>query len=299
MTDAPRWLDPFTPKGQREVVAKVLTGMNYRLPFEGVTRSKLIAAYAELAKIASQHPEDDDEWRVAIHGLIADPKKGPLREWLLGLTRKTAQNLGIRMADYPSVFEQVMRELQTWPGMEPRETALLLWCGAATLTIRGSAKASAGKALELSLARAALNVLGLTEDIDYWLNIDADEEVDRQTDAEIATPRGRVRMEVGLIGKGNPEVIGDKIERMDRNGIVVFDILPAKSAMWGTAERRGVKLIQLRNNNPVEELRAHLVSLNIAITNRQFTPDEVEQAVLEMSLAHFQVRTNTKGAADT
>ncbi len=182
--------------------------------------------------------------------------------------------------------------------MESRETALLMWCGAATLTIRGSAKAKAGKALELSIARAALNVIGLTEDVDYWLDISADEEVNRQTDAEIATPRGRVRMEVGLIGVGNPEVIGDKVGRMERNGIVMFDILPPKSAMWGTAEQRGVKLIQLRNNNPVEELRTHLSSLNVAsVADQQFTPAYVEQAVLEMNLDHFQPRGSTEGTS--
>ena len=283
-----RWVDPLEEEGQRELVAKVLTGSNYRLSFENVTRRKLLTAYAKLAQIARQHPTDDERWRAAIRILLADPSQRDLTVWLLGLTRKTAENLGIKVADYPSAFDQLMAELEEWPDDNPRETALLLWCGAATLTIRGSQKARIGKALERTLARAALTVLGLTEGTDFWLDIPGDAEVARQTDAEVATQRGRVRMEVGLIGRGNPEVIGDKIERMDRNGVVLFDVLSPTSGMWNTAGQRGVKLIQLRNGNPVEELRQHLAGLGVAVHNKPMNADEVEQAVQALGLNHFK-----------
>lgn len=84
MTGGPSW-DPFTPRGTREATARILTGGNYRLFYEGATRRTLIETYGNLAKL------------------------------------------------------------------------------------------------------------------------------DRETDAEIRTARGFVRMEVGLIGEGNPEVIGDKV----------------------------------------------------------------------------------------
>ena len=285
----PRWLDPFSPEGQREVVAKVLSGTNYRLSFESLTRAKLIDTYAELTEIARRYPTDDEQWRDEIRELLADPAKGDLRVWLLGLTRKTAQNLGMRMEEYPSLFERLMAELQDGSDQQaPRETALLLWCGAATLTVRGSQKARIGKAMERSLARAALTAIGLEGDEDFWLDIGADQEVTRQTDDEVATPRGRVRMEVGLIGVGNSEVIGDKVGRMDRNGVILFDVLPANSVMWNTAAQRGVKLIQLRNNNPVEELRQHLALLGVSVTTDPVTVEQVEQTVLDMGAECFQ-----------
>ena len=142
--------------------------------------------------------------------------------------------------------------------------------------------------LEKSLARAVLTVIGLIEaEGQFRLNIGADEEVSRQTDAEIQTPRGFMRMELGLIGRGNPEVIGDKVGRMDRNDVILFDTLSATSTMWATAEQRGVKLIQLRNNNPVEELRLHLANLNVLVQPESISPEEVERRVMEMPLEAF------------
>ena len=216
--------------------------MNYRLFYEGVTRRQLIETYKALAELARQHPGNDEEWKESVRELLRERGKGKeeqdLRRWLIGLTKKTVENLGVKVADYVSVFDQMIADIEHAPSdVATRDTALLLWCGAATLTIRGSQKSKIGKALEKSIARAALTIIGLREEAgQFRLNIEADEEVSRETDAEIQTPRGYVRMEVGLIGKGNPEVIGDKVGRMDRNGVILFDTLPAKSAMWNTAE---------------------------------------------------------------
>lgn len=272
----------------REAVSKVLTGTNYRLFFEPITRAVLIDTYGQLAALARRHQGDDGQWKAEMSDLLADPSVGPLRQWLLGLTKKTAQNLGLSVSEYPKAFEQLMDELSNCPaGLEPRESALLLWCGAATLTIRGSQKSRIGKALERSCAGAALSVIGLEENNDYWLDIGADQEVARQVDAEVATPRGRVRIEVGLIGVGNTEVIGDKVGRLDRNGVVLFDALPANSAMWATAQQHGVQLIPMRNNNPVEELRQHLLSLGVVVQTDPIDVAEVEERTLSMALDRF------------
>ena len=289
--ERPQWEDPFSPEGKREATSKILTGLNFRLFYEGVTRRKLIKTYRELTELARQHPHDDDEWKESIRTLLREgtPEERNLRHWLLGLTKKTADNLGVRIEDYPTVFDQMIADIEEYPSdIKTRDTALLLWSGAATLTIRGSQKAKVGIVLEKSLARAALTVIGLREeDGQFRLNIQADEEVSRQTDAEIQTPRGFIRMELGLIGRGNPEVIGDKVGRMDRNDVILFDALSATSTMWGTAEQRGVKLIQLRNNNPVEELRLHLANLNVPVQAEPVSPDEVEKRVMEMPLRTY------------
>lgn len=285
----PRWEDPFSPEGQREATAKILTGMNYRLFFEGVTRRKLIAAYRELTELANIHPGDDKAWKEELRqkiqngGNSAENRK--LRHWLVGLTFKTAQNLGLKVNDLPGVFNRVMDEIDD--GTQ-RDTALLLWAGAATLAIRGSQKSKIGKRLEKSVARAALTVIGLSQERgEFRLNIGADEEVSRETDAEVRTQRGWLRMEVGMIGGGNPEVISDKVGRMDRNGVILMDYLAPTSSAYENANQHGVKLIQLRNNHPVEELRQHLHDMNISVQGNPITTEEVESRVLNMPTDSF------------
>ena len=95
-------------------------------------------------------------------------------------------------------------------------------------------------------------------------------------------------MEVGLIGEGNPEVIGDKVGRMKRNDIILMDLIPAKSTAYRTAEHAGVRLVQLRNNHPVEEVRQHLAKLNVDVRRNPITPDKVERRVLKLPLRVFE-----------
>lgn len=292
MPDNPEWVDPFSPKGTRAATAKILTGRNYRLFYEDATRRTLIETYRTLTELARMYPDDPSEWKAHVRDLVStgDLEDRRMRQWLIGLTAKTAQNLGLRVADYPTVFDDMMADIESVMSSEEdrREMALLLWCGTATLTIRGSQKSKIGKSLEVAIARAALVAIGLSEEAgDFRLNVGADQEVERETDCEIRTPRGFVRMEVGLIGQGNPEVIGDKVGRMDRNGIILMDYLPAKSSAYQTAANRGVRLIQLRNNHPVEELRQHLASLQVPVQHDSISPEEVERLVSDLPDSAF------------
>ena len=96
-----QWVDPFSPAGLRAAVSKILTGTNYRLFYEGVTRRKLIATYRELAKIARKYPEDDDAWKAWIKKAVRDRNSNDLRYWLIGLAKKTAVNIGLRAEGLP------------------------------------------------------------------------------------------------------------------------------------------------------------------------------------------------------
>ena len=289
----PQWVDPFSPRGKREATAKILTGTNYRLFFEGATRRKLITTYRELAQMARQHPHDNIRWKENIKKLLQEGSSTEknLRHWLIGLTKKTADNLGIKTAEYPKVFDQLIADIESYPAnSQLRDTALLLWSGAATLTVRGAQKSKVGKALEKSVVRAALTIIDLDEGDavgNFRLSIGADEEVLRETDAEIRTKRGKIRIEVALIGKGNPEVIGDKIGRMTRNDVILCDILPKGSNMWHTAEQCGVKLIQMRNNHPVEELRQHLFRFSLPVSAESIEMEEVVPRVMAIPLQAF------------
>ncbi len=90
------------------------------------------------------------------------------------------------------------------------------------------------------------------------MNLQRDVEVGREVDAEIASRRGRIRLEVGLIDKGNQEVIEDKVNRVGKGGIVIFDRLGPRSNAWQTARNQQVKFIQIRNNRPLTELYDYL-----------------------------------------
>lgn len=295
LMDQVRILDPFSPEGVREAVAKILEGHNYRLFFESVTKRRLIDTYMNLAKYRMKHEVDDEKWRkTVLDEITRKRRKEPgadknLRYWLLGLTKKTAQNLDIDESEYEGLFDGMINEIEHQSSeLGVRDTALLIWAGAATLTVRGSQKARIGKMLEKGIARAALTLIGLSESEGHFrLNLMPDQEVDRETDAEVRTKRGMVRIDVGMIGEGNPEVIDDKISRIGRNGIVIFDKLSPNSNAWANGERRGVKLIQMRNSNPVEELRKHLEKLGVSVTKEEISHDEVASRILEMESSRF------------
>ena len=285
--------DPFAPEGIREAVARILEGQNYRLFFEDVTKRRLISAYQELAKFKLEDQIDDEKWKEAVIEEItrSDDKTVDknLKFWLLGLTKKTAQNLGIKKEEYPDLFDRMIDEIQSQSShLSVRDSALLVWAGAATLTVRGSQKARVGKLLEKGIVRAALTIVGLNESNgDFVLNIMPDQEVDRETDAEVRTRRGSIRIDVGMIGEGNPEVIDDKISRVGRNGVVLFDKLSPNSNAWSNGERQNVKMIQMRNSNPVEELRSHLSMLGVGVTSNEIPVSDVADRVLAIDPNQF------------
>jgi hypothetical protein len=66
---------------------------------------------------------------------------------------------------------------------------------------------------------------------------------------------------MSLVASGNQEVIEDKINRVERNGIVICDKLGARSAVFETARGKGVKLVQIRHTQPLMELYNHLMPL--------------------------------------
>jgi hypothetical protein len=246
-------------EGVRQIVAALFQGYNYRLYTEGQTRNQLLDSYRQLAAIRQRLPGNTgyDEWMAAVRSEL-DQAGNDLAWWLLGLTNKTAQNLGVRREerlDYLDEIAQHIKEATSDSSDLSFDNAMLMiWAGAATLTIRGSRKSSAGKALEGAFLRAGLAILGLEDGVDFWRNMQWDVEVPREIDVEIASRRGRIRVEMGLIERGNQEVIEDKIERVGPGGIVIFDQIGPRSNARQTAENRQVCFIQIRNNRPLTEL---------------------------------------------
>lgn len=255
----PNLYDLSSAAGVREIVAALCQGYNYRLYTEGQTRNQLLDAYRQLAAVRRRLPANagHSQWMAALRAELGQ-SENDLAWWLLGLTNKTAQNLGISRDERAAYVEEIARHIQEVTENSPDfafdDAMLMLWAGAATLTIRGSRKSSAGKTLERAFLRAGLTVLGLEENSDFWLNMQRDAEVPREIDVEIASRRGRIRVEMGLIERGNQEVIEDKITRVGTGGIVIFDRIGPRSNARQTAENHQVGFIQIRNNRPLTEL---------------------------------------------
>lgn len=250
-----------SPAGIRQIVTALFQGYNYRLYTEGQTRSQLLDAYRQLIAIRRRLPTDatHSEWMTALSEEL-DQSESSLAWWLLGLTNKTAQNLGVSRSGRLDYLEEIAQHVQEVvdDDFSFNDAILMLWAGAATLTVRGSQKSRAGKTLERAFLRAGLSLLGLREGEDFWLNLERDVEVTREIDVEIASRRGRIRVEMGLIERGNQEVIEDKINRVGTGGIVIFDRLGPRSNAWRTAESHQVRFIQIRNNRPLTELHEYL-----------------------------------------
>ncbi|MGB7567440.1 MAG: CfrBI family restriction endonuclease, partial [Chitinivibrionales bacterium] len=112
----------------------------------------------------------------------------------------------------------------------------------------------------------------------------------READAEIQTRRGRIRIEVGLIAPGNQEVIEDKIARVGRNGIVIFDKLGPKSRVHQTAITNGVKLVQIRNSNPLLDVYNHVKPLMAIKLNEPFkTETDLQNSIDALKADIFTV----------
>ena len=255
----PNLYDLNSAAGVRQIVAALLQGYNYRLYTEGQTRTQLLDAYQRLIEVRQRLPENSGyaEWLESARSEL-DQSESDLARWLLGLTNKTAQNLGISKSEMPNYLEEITRHVrevtENSPTLSFEDAMLMIWAGAATLTVRGSRKSSAGKTLERAFLRAGLTILGLEEGTDFWLNLQRDAEVPREIDVEIASLRGRIRVEMGLIGSGNQEVIEDKINRVGSGGMVIFDQIGPKPNARQTAENTQVCFIQIRNNCPLTEM---------------------------------------------
>ncbi len=284
--------DAFSADSVRQAVLHLMTGGNYRDIAERVVRERLFICHSWLLQIVQRaRKEFGKRWakELLIRLSAAKNKDKVLRDmrlWLAGLTNKTAENLTLSSSKDTKELESFIDKMlslcdevsknKNWPSgnitidlrnqsqnsIEKLDLAESLWflqmIGAASSTVRGSNKALYGKRLERAFLRSGLELLGLQMNESYWLNIERDKEVDREADGEVETKRGRVRIDIGLIGQGNQEVPEDKLSRVGRNGIVIVDRLGRQSAVLNTAQRLGVKLVQIRHNFPMSEIYEHL-----------------------------------------
>ena len=285
--------DASGPDGLREMVKFLLLGKNYRLLSERDAARNLVARLAGVMDfVDGAEKEFGPVWpeelsrRIADDDLNADERA--TLTWLCGMAKKTAENLGVseseelkrHFAETARVVSETLGE--TGKARVGRATMLMMG-GAAMLFVRGSVKSKVGKRLEGAFLRSCFSLLGL-DDSQYRVTVEADSAADREVDAEVyCFERLIQRFELGLIEKGNPEILSDKVSRVGRDGIVVFDRVSPKAGLWKIAETQGVHLVQIRNNRPLTQIchlmQRHKLKDGVVLTKPPEDEDAIVRAV--------------------
>ena len=212
--------------------------------------------------------------------------------WLIGLTGKSIQNVlrsnSVTRRNYIQDFENAVEEAsqrceedfgpvsmnlgyivdgELKQNIRPLEwkdiTRLSTAIGAATLTIRGSEKSTYGKLFERLVMGSVLTILGFQHvknsqstnlEKVFWLSDSSDV---RECDATIRLRPGKLaRFDIGFIGRGNPEIMKDKLTRyaseIEQNGIanfsqtfIIVDRMPETTRTENAALRSGTEIIQM------------------------------------------------------
>ena len=282
--------------GTKSAIENVLLGGNVRDITEFIVQKRLANSYASLLDLFAcpdllvfSNPTDYANAILAERDRARDDREKILCLWLLGLTKKGLDNIvrgSNNLSDYVNAFssstiaslnslEEDFGELSgtlklgekefnvTWETLLP----LLMAVGSQTLTIRGSAKSMNGKMFEKLVLGSLLSILGFrfydqpprsvdTNEKAFWLsNMDVNE---RETDATIVYHRKAISIDIGFIGKGNPEITLDKVSRFgrykdiggirhDMATIIIVDTVADNSDLINKAHRVNGHVIQMRH----------------------------------------------------
>jgi len=238
----------------REVVHSVFCGENLRDSTEPFTRRRLALSNASFVALLIRGCADVEDFLQNLSSLAAEQLQSAtskpdrwVLQWTLGLTAKAVQNIlrddpakfSQYSADYDKAINDAIQTCQSQLGqltgeieLSPDLKAPLNWAfmlyllaaaGAQTLTLRGSEKSIYGKLFERLVLGSLLHILGFrlvdpatnrSFDKVFWLSSPEDR---RASDATVIHRPGiGVRFDIGFIGRGNPEIILDKVSRFER-----------------------------------------------------------------------------------
>lgn len=267
-------------------------------------------------------------------------------QWLIGLTGKSIQNVlrsnpELRQSyiqDFENAVEEAARRCEedfgeismnlgyvvdgevrqsvntlNWKDLTRLTTAI----GATTLTIRGSEKSTYGKLFERLIMGSVLTILGfehvensqsLKKEKVFWLSDSSDV---RECDATIRLRPGKLaRFDIGFIGKGNPEIMKDKLTRyaneVEQNGkanfsqtFIIVDRMPDTTKTVQAAKKSGSEIIQMSMQFWALELAKRIKArLGYSAEILSVPEDEldgyIEQKLRPVPILNFLNSTNIK-----
>jgi hypothetical protein len=283
----------------RQVVLAVLRGENIREQTEPLTRRRVAIATGAMVALFARGWRDIDDFTNRLSQMVLDQMNATTQsnkevmwpaQWLIGLTGKGVQNV-LRsnpeareqyIKDFEAAVEEASRRCEAdfgavkmtlgfiesngkvlrtlgWKDITRLTTAV----GSATLTIRGSEKATYGKVFERLVLGSVLTILGFEHVEDatspqleraFWLSDNSDV---RECDATIRLRAGKLaRFDIGFIGKGNPEIMKDKLTRYanevklyGRKNVsqtfIVVDRMPETKKTAEAAKKAGSEIVQM------------------------------------------------------
>jgi transcriptional regulator with XRE-family HTH domain len=333
-------IEALGEEGLRSLVFNVLCGGNVRDITEFMTRNRLMISNAGIFKLLCdlEHQENNTDNYLDFLGkslqLAGNDNQRLLPLWLMGLTKKGLDNI-VRgrenLNDYTNkltnTFEEVVPLLENnfgeirgtlsingkeinvdWNFLNNLFTAI----GAQTLTVRGSSKSMSGKLFEKLILGAALTLFGfeyrqeVPETIDplqklFWLS--SSEEEEREIDATVVFNQKAVRIDIGFIGKGNPEIATDKMTRFRSESaigkldhltktIVIVDTIGTNSHMSSIAESIAGYAVEMKDELWIKHFSKYLDNcLSTGGILADLDDDEVhkwiEEGLENINLAQF------------
>lgn len=276
-----------------EMIIECLTGRNPRIHTENWAQAKVYHGvftgiqemFASGKKLDDnfiiQAPENAAEYlyrhRMATNNSVnkLESKDVVLCQWICNLTNKGWDNIlqanPENLRDWACSVMDSIKEV-AYGDLEQNIINMVIYN--ASLAKKGGLKSAMGNLFESLLLYSGLSACGLnfirSEDFDQaqgpCFTLDVNE--GRQADAQIKTgleyPK-KIDIDIGFIGKGNPEIIADKTQRfgnlvgggikpLDHTIIIVSAIPDTAQLVARQAILLGAKVITMSGNNWVREL---------------------------------------------
>lgn len=285
--------DTVGKDGIKDIIRKVFIGGNVRDTTEFITQRRLLSSYAATYELFIKTLHSDvSNIPHLVKTISAEFNKTKSIEektfylWMLGLTKKGFDNIvRDKFSEYQVSFIQSIQETEEDISshfgklsgtleldgvnvpLDWNFVLLLSLCiGSQTLSIRGSAKSMNGKLFEKLLLGSLLSIMGFkflstppitgfdkSEKL-FWLsNMDENE---RETDATLVYNEIAISIDIGFIGKGNPEISLDKVTRFNRykqisgighqmKTIIIIDTVAKNSDLINKAKRVDGVVLQM------------------------------------------------------
>lgn len=285
-----------------EIIYSILSGRDYRTFVLATINKRFITKAQELIAEIFIYKKSGGNW---IDKLLRDTKDKPGKEnkfkllWYGGLNDKTVKNMtgGISTREIClelgkkniesfrlllSSFENPQYQLkviikkknETVKLDEIESIIFVNIISAMKLTIQGGAWSEVGKQTEKGLLFTIFRLLSIPDD-DYILIFDEMKKKalvgNREIDAVIFTKdRKPLTVELKLLGIGNPEIGDEALARK----VDLFLIDRLTEMMIDEAEKIGVKVVEFRQENSLQELYEFLKSKNVICNKPEILSEE-------------------------
>lgn len=327
-------------EGTKDIIKSVFLGGNVRDTTEFITQRRLLNSYAAMLKLFIEDLGEDalsvDNYtnKVAKEIQKATAAEKIFDLWLLGLTKKgfdnivrSKHNIGQYGESFRFSVEEAIKDFQEQFGELSGTIRLgnsevdvnwtlfslmFLALGSQTLTIRGSSKSMNGKMFEKLVLGSLLSILGFTycpkqpKTVDpntkfFWLS--SMDENERETDATIIYNSIAISIDLGFIGRGNPEITLDKVTRFgaykkiggikhDMSTIIIVDTVGENSDLFNKAKKVNGSVLQMKDTDWVLQFakllcQKYTMHHPLEKTTLNQLPNYLDQAMKSINIASF------------